>query len=69
MAQVLNLAVLMFACRIPSRRRLDLVTDDAVFRDNWCVFSRARTIRWTVRSTVSGSLMSRKCPHTARCSG
>ena len=43
MAQVLNLAVLMFACRIPSRRRLDLVTDDAVFRDNWCVFSRART--------------------------
>lgn len=41
--QVLCLAVLMFACRIPSRRRLDLVTGDATFRDNWCVFSRART--------------------------
>lgn len=41
--QVLCLAVLMFACRIPSRRRLDLVTDDARFRDNWCVFSRAKS--------------------------
>lgn len=38
---MLCLAVLMFACRIPSRRRLDLVTDDARFRDNWCAFSRA----------------------------
>jgi hypothetical protein len=37
---VLCLAVLMFACRIPSRRRLDLVSDDALFRDNWCAFSR-----------------------------
>ena len=43
LAQVLCLAVLLFACRIPSRRRLDLVADDATFRDNWCVFSRART--------------------------
>lgn len=33
----------MFACRIPSLRRLDLVTDDARFRDNWCVFTRARS--------------------------
>jgi len=43
MRQVLNLCVLMFACRIRSLRGLDRVTDDAVFRDNWCVFSRART--------------------------
>ena len=43
LSQVLCLALLMFACRIPSRRRLDLVTEDAVFRDNWCVFSRARS--------------------------
>lgn len=43
LAQVVCLGVLMFACRIPSRRRLDLVTDDERFRDNWCVFSRART--------------------------
>jgi len=42
MRQVLNLAVLMFACRIRSLRALDEVSDDAVFRDNWCVFSRAR---------------------------
>jgi hypothetical protein len=43
MRQVLNLAVLMFACRIRSLRALDEVSDDAVFRDNWCVFSRARS--------------------------
>jgi hypothetical protein len=43
MRQVQNLAVLMFACRIGSLRGLDCVTDDALFRDNWCVFSRART--------------------------
>lgn len=43
MRQVLTLAVLMFACRIPSLRRLDEITDDARFRDNWCVFSRARS--------------------------
>jgi hypothetical protein len=42
MRQVLNLSVLMFACRIRSLRALDEVSDDAVFRDNWCVFSRAR---------------------------
>ena len=42
MRQVLSLAVLMFACRIPSLRGLDRVTDDARFRDNWCVYSRAR---------------------------
>jgi hypothetical protein len=43
MRQVLNLAVLMFACRIRSLRALDEVSDDAVFRDNWCVLSRARS--------------------------
>jgi len=42
MRQVLNLSVLMFACRIRSLRALDAVSDDAVFRDNWCVFGRAR---------------------------
>jgi hypothetical protein len=42
MRQVLSLDLLMFACRIRSLRGLDRVTDDAVFRDNWCVFSRAR---------------------------
>jgi hypothetical protein len=31
----------MFACRIRSLRGLDRVTDDAWFRDNWCVFSHA----------------------------
>lgn len=41
MRQVVNLAVLMFACRIRSLRGLDRVTDDARFRDNWCVFSHA----------------------------
>jgi len=43
MGQVLSLPLLMFACRIPALRKLDLVSDDALFRDNWCVFSRART--------------------------
>ena len=33
----------MFACRVPSRRRLDKVTNDARLRDNWCVFSRAKS--------------------------
>jgi hypothetical protein len=42
MRQVLDLAVLMFACRIGSLRGLDRVTDDARFRDNWCVFNRVR---------------------------
>jgi len=41
MRQVLSLAVLMFASRIRSLRALDAVSDDARFRDNWCVFSRA----------------------------
>lgn len=39
---VLCLATLMFACRIPSRRELDRVSDDAVFRDNLCRFSGVR---------------------------
>jgi hypothetical protein len=42
MRQVLNLGVLMFGCRIGSLRGLDRVTDDAVFRDNWCAFTRVR---------------------------
>ncbi len=43
MRQVLTLAVLMFACRTRSLRALDEVSQDARFRDNWCVLSRART--------------------------
>ena len=43
MGQVLSLALLMFACRVTSLRKLDHLTDDALFRDNWCVFSRAQT--------------------------
>jgi hypothetical protein len=43
MRQALSLGVLMFACRIGSLRGLDRVTEDARFRDNWCVFSRAPT--------------------------
>jgi hypothetical protein len=43
MRQVLALPILMFACRVPSLRRLDRLSDDATFMDNWCVFSRART--------------------------
>lgn len=42
MRQVLSLGIVMFACRIRSLRGLDRVTEDARFRDNWCVFSRAR---------------------------
>jgi hypothetical protein len=42
MRQVQTLAVLMFACRLRSLRGLDRVTNDARFRDNGCVFSRAR---------------------------
>jgi hypothetical protein len=40
-AQIVCLGIVMFACRIRSRRRLDLESDDVQFRDNWCVFSRA----------------------------
>ena len=43
MRQVLSLALLMYACRAPSLRALDRISEDAVFWDNWCVFSRART--------------------------
>jgi hypothetical protein len=42
MRQVLTLGVMMFGCRIGSLRDLDRVSEDARFRDNWCVFSRAR---------------------------
>lgn len=43
MRQVLTLAVLTFACRTRSLRGLDELSQDAQFRDNWCVLSRART--------------------------
>ena len=33
----------MFACRISSRRELDRISDNAVFRDNLCLFSGAKT--------------------------
>ena len=42
-AQVQCLTLLMFASRIRSLRLLDELSHDAQFRDNWCVFSRART--------------------------
>lgn len=40
---VLCLVVLMFACRISSRRELDVLTDDRLLRDNMCWFSGQRT--------------------------
>lgn len=40
---VLCLAVLMFACRIPSRRQLDRISDDAVFLGNLRRFSGVAT--------------------------
>jgi hypothetical protein len=43
MRQVLCLGILMFACRLPSLRRLDEVSNDVFFRDNWNVFSRAKS--------------------------
>ena len=39
LTQVLCLATLMFACRIASRRALDRISDNALFRDNLCLFS------------------------------
>ena len=33
----------MFACRIPSRRELDRLSDDVLFRDNLCQFSGVQT--------------------------
>lgn len=41
--QVLCLGLIMFAGRVPSLRELDRLSNDATFRDNWCVLSRART--------------------------
>ena len=43
MRQVLSLGIVMFACRLTSLRGLDAVSDDARFRDNWNVFSRAKS--------------------------
>jgi hypothetical protein len=43
MRQIVGLAVLMFACRIPALRQLDQLTDDAQFLANWCTFTRAQT--------------------------
>lgn len=40
---VLCLAMLMFACRIPSRRKLDDLTDDRGFRDSMRSFSGQKT--------------------------
>jgi hypothetical protein len=42
MRHVLGVAVLMFACRFVSLRRLDEASEDALFRDNVNVFSRAQ---------------------------
>ena len=39
LTQVLCLATLMFACRITSRRALDRISHNALFRDNLCLFS------------------------------
>jgi len=36
---VLCLTTLMFACRIPSRKQLDRISDDATFLDNLCRFA------------------------------
>jgi len=41
--QVLCLATLMFACRIPSLNELDRLSDDVLFRDNLCLFSGVKT--------------------------
>lgn len=41
--QVVCTALLMFACRLPSLRALDRVTDDRRFWANWCTLSRAQT--------------------------
>jgi hypothetical protein len=43
LVQTLCLAILMFACRIPSRRGLDRVSDDAKFVRNLCRFSGIKT--------------------------
>jgi len=43
MGQVVNLGVLMFACRTASLRKLDKLSDDATFRDNWCTLSRVKS--------------------------
>lgn len=39
LGHVVCLTVMMFACRVPSRRQLDRLSDDGVFRDNLCRFS------------------------------
>lgn len=43
LAQVLCLAMFMFACRIPSRRELDRVSDNELFVENLCRFSGIQT--------------------------
>jgi len=35
--------MLMFACRVPSRRELDRISDNVLFRDNLCRFSGVET--------------------------
>lgn len=41
--QVLCLAVLMFACRVSSRRELDRISDNVLFCENLCLFSGVKT--------------------------
>ena len=43
LAHVLCLATLMFACRVGSRRELDRISDNVLFRDNLCLFSGVET--------------------------
>ncbi len=43
LAQVLCLATLMFACRVSSRKALDRLSDNLLFRDNLCRFSGIET--------------------------
>lgn len=43
LTQVLSLAMLMFACRITSRRELDRISDNELFCDNLCLFSGEQT--------------------------
>lgn len=43
MSQIVSMGLLMFCCRITSRRKLDKLSDDAHFHRNWCLFSGAMT--------------------------
>jgi hypothetical protein len=43
LTQVLCLCTLMFACRVSSRRELDRISHNVLFRDNLCLFSGKQT--------------------------